>query len=61
MTDATFVYVFDSGNNLLENSDCCFLVKTLVLDDIIEKLTAAAVLHNQIKFRFGFNNLKHSG
>ena len=46
MTDATFVYVFDSGNNLLENSDCCFLVKTLVLDDIIEKLTTAAVLHN---------------
>jgi len=45
MTDATFVYVFDSGNNLLENSDCCFLVKSLVLDDIIEKLTTTAVFH----------------
>ena len=57
MTDATFVDVFDARYDLLENPDCRLLVKTLVLYDVVEQFSAAAVLHDQVQFRFSFNYL----
>lgn len=49
--------VFNTCNNLLIDPYCSFFMKTLMLDYIIEKFTIATILHNQVKFCLGFNNL----
>ena len=49
MTYSSFVDVLDASNELLENSYSCFLMETLLLHNIIEKLPIDAILHDQIQ------------
>ena len=42
--------ILDSSNQLLENSHGRFLMKPLVLYDVVKEFPVLAVLHDQIKF-----------
>ena len=49
--------VLYASNELLVNSDGCFLMEALLLNDVIEEFTIDTVLHDKIKFSLCLNNL----
>ena len=57
MADATFMYVFNARDKLLENTDGSLLVQSLMLDNIIEEFTIDAVFHDQIQLGFSLDDL----
>ena len=57
MADATFMYVFNARDKLLENTDGSLLVQSLMLDNIIEKFSIDAVFHDEIELGFGLDDL----
>lgn len=57
MTDACLVNILDACNDLLVDADGRFLVKTLVFNDVVEKLTITAILHHEVQLSLCLNNL----
>ena len=58
MTHSTLVYVLDTADELLIDTDRCFLMQPLVLHNVIKKLPIDTVFHDQEQLTFGFNYLK---
>ena len=57
MANARLVDILDARNELEVELASLLLGKSGVPDDIIEQLTAIAVLHDHVQFLFGLNNL----
>ena len=57
MADSTLVDVLDAGYELLENTDCSLLVKSLMLDYIVKKFSIDTVFHDQIELCFCLDDL----
>ena len=57
MADTWLVNVVDSCNDLLVDAHSCFLVESLVLDDVVEELAIGTVLHNKVQLRLSLNDL----
>ena len=49
-------YIFDPGNNLLEEPARFLLFDSLYLHDIVEKLASTRIFHDKIQFFLGFND-----
>ena len=58
MTDTAAVNVFNATDNLLEKLARLCLFEFLTLDDMIEQLPSARVLHDQEQLPRSFDNLK---
>ena len=57
MADTTLVDVLDARHKLLENSDRCLLMQSLVLHYVVKKLSVHAVLHDEVQFCLRLNYL----
>ena len=57
MDDAKLVEVLDAVNNLLEEAASVALLDPVVLDDVVEELSARSVLHNKVELFGGFDDL----
>lgn len=49
--------VLDASNDLLVDTNGGFFVEALVLHNIVEEFSVAAVLHYQVKLCFGLDDL----
>jgi hypothetical protein len=49
--------VFNASNDLLEESACLLLFNPLHLDDVVKKLAALGIFHNQVQLLLGFDDL----
>lgn len=58
MTNAAFVNVLDTRDQLLVHSHCSLLVQPLMRHDVVKELTVLAEFHNQEELAFGFNDFK---
>lgn len=58
VTDADLVDVFDAGDYLLSEATGLLLGKAFALDDVVEQLAAAGVLHDQEQLPGGLDDLK---
>ena len=57
MDDAKLVEVLDAVNNLLEEAASVALLDPVVLDDVVEELSARSVLHNKVELFGGLDDL----
>lgn len=58
VTDATLVNVLDTRDQLLIHAAGCLLVQALVRHNVVKELSILAVLHDQEKLTFSFNDFK---
>jgi len=58
VADPNFVDVLHAGDYLLSEATGLFLGETFAFDDVVEKFTAACVLHDEEQLARGFNDLK---
>ncbi len=57
MANPKLVNVMDASDEFLEVLAGSFFLKTLTLDDQLEKLAAVCELHDQVEVFFGLNDL----
>lgn len=57
MTHSALVYVLNPSNDLLIDTNSSFLMKSLVLYDVVKKFPIAAILHNKVKFGLCLDDL----
>lgn len=58
MTYAALVNILNTCNQLLVHATGSLLVQTLMRYNIIKELPILAILHNEEKLTFGFNDFK---
>jgi hypothetical protein len=57
MAHSTLVKILNARDEFLIKLACLFLTQSLVLDDIVEKLSTSRKLHDHEQVFFGFDNL----
>ena len=49
MHDVELVKVFDTGDDLMEKFEGLWLLHSLILDDVVEKLATISILHDEVQ------------
>jgi len=57
MDDSITMNVLKSWYKLFHKFDCFFLLQSFVIDDIVKKFSSLCVLHDQVNFRSGLDDL----
>ena len=57
MHDIQATDILNTSDDLLEESACLLLFDPLHLDDVVEKLTALSIFHNEVQLFLGLNDL----
>ena len=60
MNDVQFVEIFNASYDLVKESASFWLFHSLVLNNVVEKLSSTSVLHDQIELLRSLNDLMNS-